>query len=54
MAMQASGVDLAFAACNQAFATRMSNPKLHYRFIHPSGPLILTFAKVHARSACKC
>jgi hypothetical protein len=32
----------------------MSNPKLHYKHIFASGPLILTFANMPAETGCEC
>jgi hypothetical protein len=32
----------------------MKKPKLHWKLIFASGPLILTFAKVSAATGCEC
>ena len=48
IAYSSSGVDLTFASGLAASHRAMSNPKLHWKHIFPSGPLILPFANVPA------
>jgi hypothetical protein len=50
---QWSGFDILYPVSRE-LAKRMSNPKLHWKPIFATGPLILTFAREPAEKGCEC